>query len=255
MATGWGRTRNMIGNIQNPLGYWWYKLRGSKGPFTFSVRNGIKLEVPRRLLSTFKEMFFRMPYFEGLPKHIVMGPSPLVIDIGANVGYFSMLMLSKYPDAQVHAFEPYPPNLKLLRHYAAQHPQLKLDIHPYAVAGQAGTMEFHYNADDEFSTSAALVQNGEGSSMQVAVRTMPDFLNERQITAIDWLKVDCEGAEYSIFRELPSEILQQTKIVTIENHDSEQPGETQQDLVESLKSQGFQVHTNGYSPLIWAWRT
>ena len=80
-------------------------------------------------------------------------------------------------------------------------------------------------------------------------------MKDKKIERIDWLKVDCEGAEYGIFRELPAEILKNTRVITLENHDSDLPGETQEDLVKRLKSHGFLVKTNGYSPLIWAWRT
>lgn len=254
MGKGRDRTRNMFANISNPFQYLWYKVMGAKGPFTFRAAHGIALEVPRRLLSTFKEMFFRAPYAEGLPKGIDLGPEPLVIDIGGNVGYFSFWILSKYPKATVHAFEPFPPNLRLFERYRSAHPQFKLHLHPKAVAGEAGEFELHYNAEDEFSTSAALADNQEGSVVTVESITLPDFIASQGIERIDWLKVDCEGAEYGIFRNLPSEILARTRIVTLENHDSEQPGETQGDLVRILESHGFHVFTNGYSPLVWAWR-
>lgn len=254
MAKGFNRTLNMLKNISNPMQYLFYKLRGSKGSFTFKAKNGIELIVPRRLLSPFKEMFFRVPYTEGLPPDLKLRSEPLVIDIGANVGYFSFWLLSKYPKATVHAFEPFPPNYDLLRIYRQQHVQLNLNIHPWAVAGEPGVLNLHYNADDKYSTSAALSDNNEGSQIEVEVITLPDFLEHNKITQIDWLKVDCEGAEYGIFRNLPAEVLAQTRIVTLENHHSDQPGETQEDLVKILQGHGFKTKINGYSPLIWAWR-
>lgn len=254
MAKGLGRSLNMFSNISNSFSYLRYKWAGSKGDFVFKIPNGITLRVPRRLLSTFKEMFFRAPYHEGLPKNILQLDAPLIIDIGANVGYFSFLMLSKYPKATIHAFEPFPPNFRLLKEYQTLHPNLKLHLHQVAVAGESGELQFHYNANDEFSTSAAISDNQEGSSTKVQALTLPDFLKENKIDKIDWLKVDCEGAEYGIFQNLPDEVFQQTRIITLENHDSDKPGETQADLVKILEKHGFTVKTNGYSPLIWAWR-
>lgn len=254
MAKALNRTLNMLKNISNPIQYLVYKIRGAKGPFTFKAPNNIELAVPRRMVSAFKEMFFRVPYTEGLPSNLKLGPNPLVIDIGANVGYFSFWLFSKYPKAIIHAFEPFPPNIKLLTSYIEKHPQFNFNLHRKAVAGKPGTFDLHYNADDEFSTSAALSDNKEGSQIQIEAITLPDFLQKEKINQIDWLKVDCEGAEYGIFRELSAEILAQTQIVTLENHHSDLPGETQADLVKTLEGHGFKVKTNGYSPLIWAWR-
>jgi FkbM family methyltransferase len=244
----------MLRNISNPLQYLFYKMGGAKGAFTFKASNGIVLLVPKRLVTTFKEMFFRVPYAEGLPGDLKMKSEPLVIDIGANVGFFSFWVLSKYPKATIHAFEPFPPNLALFQRYKEKHLPFNLNIHPSAIAGKPGSFKLHYNADDDFSTSAALSDNQEGSEVEVQAITLPDFLEQEKIVEIDWLKVDCEGAEYGIFQNLPAEVLARTRIVTLENHHSDNPGETQADLVKLLQGHGFRVKTNGYSPLIWAWR-
>lgn len=254
MAKGWRRTLNMFSNISNPFGYLLYKMRGSKGDFVFRAANGIRLSVPQRMISPFKEMFFRVPYSEGLPSGLALGPKPVVIDIGANVGFFSFWMLSKHPGATVHAFEPFPPNFSQLKAYKEQHPQFDLHLHPFAVGGETGQFSLHYDASDSFSTSAALNDNQEGSELNVQVVRLQDFLKAQGIGRIDWLKVDCEGAEYGIFKSLSKEDLANVRIVTLEHHDSAVSGENQAGLVSILQSHGFKTYTNGYSPLIWAWR-
>ncbi|MEM7038787.1 MAG: FkbM family methyltransferase, partial [Bacteroidota bacterium] len=227
---------------------------GKKGAFTFQMPHEIAIEVPRRLLSTYKEMVFRAPYLEGMPSRFLQTANPVVLDIGANAGYFSFFVLSKFPKAQIHAFEPFPPNFKLLESYQKAHSQFGLHLHPVAVAGQPGQLTFNFNPDDDFSTSASLQANGESATMEVQAITLPDFVAKHGISQIDWLKVDCEGAEYDIFRHLNADFLANVRAITVETHDSPNPGEDKASLNQFLQSQGFNTHTNAVAPLIWAWK-
>lgn len=249
------RARNIFANVSNSWGYLSYKLGSKKKGFQFKVPGGIVLDVPKRLMPTFKEMFFRAPYLEGMPQNVVKGSKPLIIDIGANVGYFSFFVLSKFPQATLHSFEPFPPNAKLLKKYRKQHPQLDLNIHEKAVSGKPGQISLGYDGNDEFSTSASQMEiAGQGETIDVECITLPDFIAQHKITRIDWLKVDCEGAEYDIFRQGADEFLPIVQAVTLETHDSEVPGEDLESLKELLVKHGFQVRSNTISPLIWAWR-
>lgn len=245
---------NMFGNISNSFEYLRYKIGGSKGDFTFLAPGDIRLAVPRRMLSTFKEMFFRSPYTEGLPKGLLTKENPIVIDIGANVGFFSFYVLSKHPKAKVFAFEPFPPNFELLQHYAAQHAQF--DFHPIqmAVASQTGVLSFRYDASDPYSTSAGVDRDEYKELMEVPATTLTQFVEDNQIKQIDWLKIDCEGAEYQIFESLPDEVLNLVQILTVETHDSDVKGRDNASLAKHIASKGFKVKTNQISPLIWAWR-
>ena len=254
MKKNFNRTRNMFANISNPWAYLAYKLGSKKKGFQFKAPGGIRLEVPKRLMPTFKEMFFRVPYQEEMPKHAIKGPAPLVIDIGANVGYFSFYVFSKFPKATIHAFEPFPPNGNLLKQYREQHPKLDLHVHQKAVSGEPGTLTLGYDPSDEFSTSASSLITDQEGTISVECITLPEFIRQNGIKQIDWLKVDCEGAEYEIFKHGADEFLPLVKAVTLETHDSDNPGENQEALEKLLAKHGFQVRTNGISPLIWAWR-
>lgn len=254
MLKGLTRTTNMFRNISNPWAYLAYKIKGIKGDFTFKAPHGIQMNVPKRLVPTFKEMFFRAPYLEGMPKGFIKTQTPVVVDIGANAGYLSFFVLSKFPKAQIHAFEPFPPNFSLLKSYQEQHAEFGLHIYQKAVAGTAGQMTFQYKAGDEFSTSASLTDNGEGATMTVETVTLPAFAQAKELSQIDWLKVDCEGAEYDIFRHLDASFLKRVQAITLETHDSQQQGENLEALAQQLSDNGFQVKTNAVSPLIWAWR-
>ena len=110
------RVLNMISNVENWISYVLYKSTGKKGAgFTFRLRNKFKISVPNQIIPEFKESFFEEVYFKHLPKNIFEVQKPVVIDIGANVGFFSLLAWYKLPTSKVIAFEPIARNFKLLK--------------------------------------------------------------------------------------------------------------------------------------------
>lgn len=119
------RIRNNIKNHSNWIQYYINKYFCSKAKdFTFKCRGGLEIKVPKRMMQTYKECFFDETYFKGLPKSITKRSIKTVIDIGANVGYFSFFMFSQFPKAKVLAFEPIPNNFKLLNTYKNDNPSL-----------------------------------------------------------------------------------------------------------------------------------
>jgi hypothetical protein len=63
------------------------------------------------------------------------GPIRRVLDIGANVGWFSVAARSRFPDAAIHAYEPNPTVVPVLRRNVSA---LDVVVHPEAVGVTAG---------------------------------------------------------------------------------------------------------------------
>mgnify|MGYP000379910291 CR=1 FL=1 len=100
------RYLRFIANVSN----WWLHLAVKMGfiakdPLLFRTRNGIRVEVPRRLFREFKEIFIEDCYTDGLTGKIP--DHPTVVDIGANVGYFTLVAATALANrGQIVAFEP-----------------------------------------------------------------------------------------------------------------------------------------------------
>ncbi|MCX7634779.1 MAG: FkbM family methyltransferase, partial [Syntrophales bacterium] len=130
----------------------------SDDPLMFVTRTGVRVEVPRRLLQTFKEIFMDECYLGpvGLPER----EGAVVVDIGANVGFFSLFCAARLRVPRIVAYEPFPANFAQLARNCRLNPML--NIYPYrcAVGGSRGEISLHYDADDTFSTSAAIGEAG-----------------------------------------------------------------------------------------------
>src|SRR5690348_3090371 len=59
-----------------------------------------------------------------------------IVDVGASFGFFSLAARARYPDAAIHAYEPNPRILPLLR---ANTSGFGVAVHPEAVGARDGT--------------------------------------------------------------------------------------------------------------------
>lgn len=131
-----------------------------------------------------------------------VGRGGVVVDVGANFGYYSLLLADLVgPQGRVYAIEPAPGTTALLRR----------SIGLNGFAGRTRVCEVAAGADDGAAATlfepegepknAALVaaapaEDAAGRSHQVAVRTLDSLLRDER--RIDFVKIDAEGGEEAI---------------------------------------------------------
>jgi FkbM family methyltransferase len=122
------------------------------------------------------------------------GAPKVVVDLGANVGLFSLYTLSLWPSAKVHSVEAGLGAYRMLTHNRALNPGLDWHTYHCAVWGQDGQVYF---VEGEASTSGRIVTGQTGE--RVAAITLDTF-NSRYIThrSLSLLKMDIEGAEEAV---------------------------------------------------------
>lgn len=247
------RLVNLIQNHKNWLSYLIYKFtRYGKSDFVFRTRSGMNIQVPGRLLHTYKECFLDETYLKGLTKKIAK-KHPVIIDIGANVGYFSLSMFSHFPGAMIIAIEPMPNNFSLLTKYKNSFSGFDFIILNQAVAKESGELEIHYNANDSYTTSATIFDHtGQDSVIKVPSIQLKEVVENYKLEEIDLLKLDCEGAEYEILYNLDADTWNKVKALSIETHKGNRDGESQSELRLFIKKKGFTTFVKGSK--IWAER-
>lgn len=229
------RILNNIKNHSNWLAYYKHKyLDNQKNGFTFRCRGGIKIKVPRRLLHTYKECFFDETYLKGIPTSLTKFPIKTVVDIGANVGYFSLFMLSINPRAKVFAYEPIPKNFELLSRYKSENPSLDFQIFNEAVSKSSQkSITLHFDETDAFTTSASIFKDHETKNQFTVESTcLERIIQDNRLTGIDFIKIDCEGSEYDIIYDAPPAILDKISIISIETH----PGKNENENTAALSN-------------------
>lgn len=122
----------------------------------------------------------------------LLGPGQCFVDVGAHVGYFSVLAAGRVgPTGSVLAFEPEARNLALLRQNLARHRLEQVRVLPVAVAGAPGPMAL---ALDERNRGAhRLVPVGEAPTVVDCVR-----LDDVAPATVDVVKIDAQGYDHEV---------------------------------------------------------
>jgi FkbM family methyltransferase len=139
----------------------------------------------------------RTELFKEIDQAKALGRTFVFVDIGANVGLFSLLVASYAgANARIIAIEPEPENLQRLRFNVAANPGLPVRILPLAVAESAGKVAMEIDERDRGGTrTRALSADDAASTPTVECRSLLDILGHEEVTRIDALKIDVEGNE------------------------------------------------------------
>jgi FkbM family methyltransferase len=168
-------------------------------------------------------------------------PGGTVIDVGANVGCFSLYAASQVgKGGLVVAAEPVPHIFRQLQKNARLNEQYRIVPVNAAIRAQSGTTELYLGKKDLFSSHFSVHGTDQISAEKIQVRamTLEALLDEAGIERVDVLKLDCEGAEYEILESLPSHILERIGAIVAEIHTI--PGHSPRELVAILEKSGFQ---------------
>lgn len=166
----------------------------------------------------------------------------VVFDLGAHVGYYSMALATKQ-GVQVYAFEPFPTNRALLeRHLTLNHVE-NVEVLPYAVAAEEGTVEF---SNIENPTGNTYVTQSAHFQMSQEVISVPKVsidhlvIEKGRLRSPDLIKIDVEGAEHDVLLGARQTIEQFRPIILLATHDFHLKGVKDQCL-EFLRSRDYQV--------------
>jgi FkbM family methyltransferase len=156
----------------------------------------------------------------------------MVIDLGANVGLFS-LFIAPYCK-KIIAVEP-TPNYRTYLEEAKKKINAEYIIINAAVAAKEGVLEFFTSQQN--STMNSLIKNQvHNDSIPVTVQTLKQIINKEQV---DLLKIDIEGAEESVILSIDRNLSKQISKILVECH--ENFGVNQESIENHLKSLGYSL--------------
>lgn len=249
------RTFNMIRNIKNWKAYLKYKYFSRKtDAFEFELRNGKRISVPHQVMPEFKECFFEEMYTKNLPKKIFNIENPIIIDVGANIGFFSLYCHLKFKNPKIFAFEPIKRNFEILKKNVSDIDDNSILIFNKAIYNEEGSIVLKLNNNLALSTSASIFNNALGSDEErVNTTTLHLVLKEHNITKIDLLKLDCEGSEYNILYETDNEMFSNINTIALESHNGPSHSESLYSLQFFCQGLGYTNKSNGVN-FLWSFK-
>jgi FkbM family methyltransferase len=133
-------------------------------------------------------------------KHIPFEKGDIVLDIGANIGWYSIALAKGIsPDVTFFAFEPEPHNFSLLRHNQAQNQLDNINLENKAISDKTGhSILFLYHPKNSGRHSLLDINPETKKSVSVETTRLDDFLSSKKIEAqrVKFIKIDIEGYEF-----------------------------------------------------------
>ena len=144
------------------------------------------------------------------------------IDIGANVGLFSLFVAATAgPTARIIAIEPEPGNFARLALNIASNPPLPIEPVAVALGDHVGEVAIALNRRDRGGTRVQAA--GGAGTVNVPLKPLLSLLGERNVTAIDALKIDVEGMEDAVlapfFRDAPATLWPRMILIEDSRHE------------------------------------
>lgn len=141
-----------------------------------------------------------------------IGADSLVLDLGANLGEFSLGMIARF-GCRVVAAEP-------LQELIAKIPEQKLlTVLPVAVGGSSGSIAISVFPDRCASICGSAAALETPAVREVPIVTLRELRGRVHAVAVDLMKLDIEGAEIGLFNNSTDGELLEIGQITIEFHD------------------------------------
>lgn len=119
-------------------------------------------------------------------------PGDVVIDVGGNIGYFTLLFASRVsPGGRVETFEPDPSNFALLSRNVAANGYANVVLHNRAAWSTRAAIQLHLSETNRGDHRA---YPSDGARRTVSIEAVPldDLFGGR----VDFVKMDIQGAEH-----------------------------------------------------------
>jgi FkbM family methyltransferase len=147
-----------------------------------------------------------------------LGPASVVVDLGANCGRFSRKIAQRY-GLRAFGVEANPALYANLQAMEADSPGGRVRFFNFAISNQDAPVCLHVSGEIETSSIASSAVPDARGQTTVPGKTLATFLREIDVSRVDLLKVDIEGAEVGMFRTTSDELLRNIGQITIEFHD------------------------------------
>lgn len=211
---------------------------GRRGPRLLRLRHSPLMFGVRDLMDvwTVKEVCLDRDYERaGVP----IQPGWVILDVGAGIGEFAIDTARRHPGVTVHACEPAPETFALLCSNVRLNEATNVRAHEVAVTGRTGKVRLDVSSAHAARHHVVAGASLQATSAEVTSVTLADAMEEFGIATCDFLKMDCEGAEYAVLLGADRPTLDRIARICLEYHDG--PWGTHRQLVDHLTGAGFRV--------------
>ncbi|NEZ65801.1 FkbM family methyltransferase [Leptolyngbyaceae cyanobacterium CCMR0082] len=185
-------------------------------------------------LYDYNEMIFLLRYLQ---------PEDSFLDIGANVGVYSLLAASKISVGKIYSFEALPKNYGRLEENIKLNSFDQVKSYSIAVSDTEGSIALNLAEGDSMPFVSSDFDNE--NSIIVATNTLDNLLEDKPLKQLTLAKIDIEGAELLAFKGATSLLKQQLPYVWILelNNTINHFEHTEDEVVNFLRNFGYELYS------------
>jgi FkbM family methyltransferase len=194
----------------------------------------------------FREVFAEREYWFTTDR-----PRPVILDCGSNIGMAILFFKALYPDAEITAFEPAPWACSAIEETIRANELRDVTLHNAALAEADGMIELYHDPNHPGSAVMSVFRERmPGETVRVPAVRLSRFVTK----PVDFLKLDVEGSELTVLRDLVSSgAIGRIRQMVIEFHHHLRPAvDNLSECLSILEQHGFGYQlTSGqvYTPI------
>lgn len=210
LANPWMLVLDKLGLVKNPV----YR---SKIGMVFSTRGKTTDINDAVVVLSGKEY---TPDLTGLNRAGVGGSglAPIVLDCGGHIGSFTMYIKSHWPNAKVFAMEPVPDNQALFQQNISRNNLSDVTMIPQALYGESGTFYIDLAGKQYDAVNITAQKPAHDQFITIDALTLDQVIAQHNLSIIDLMKLDVEGAEYHIFEHSFDALRSHVRRIIMEFH-------------------------------------
>lgn len=164
-----------------------------------------------------------------------------VLDVGANIGWFSLLSASLVGTGEVHSFEPCTDLAAILSHNVALNGYKNSHVHRRVVGDKVGTVRFYQCSGQNMGLSSIRDLGGLSTMTTAESLTLDSILGT--LPPVTLVKIDVEGAEHKVLDGMKELIRRDRPYLILEVNDVflKEMGSSETMILEFLADSGYEV--------------
>jgi FkbM family methyltransferase len=168
----------------------------------------------------------------------------VVYDIGANTGLYSLFAAGKCEQGSIVAFDPYPPNVEVLRRNITRNNLHNIEVMELGLSSTVGEVEFSQPSKEDvgYGSSSIKVESGD-STIKIPTTTVDRLVANGVCPPPNVVKIDVEGAEKDVLNGATGLAGKQHSAFIVEMHATPELGmkENADQVLNWCSSVGYQA--------------
>ena len=213
----------------------YYRISENKFPI-FETKSGLKIKI-RKNSTDLMALTHVWLIGEYKRENFEIKEDDVIIDVGGHIGLFTLYASQFCKNGLIFTFEPVKENFELLSENIISNNLKQVKHFNLAVSNSDLPVKLYINED----AAGHSMFSESPQSINVNSISLQQIFDDNNISNCYFLKLDCEGSEYEIIKNLPTEYFKKIKKMIIEYHMADTHPELLDELIKILKSQNYKL--------------